>query len=471
MMREKCGIFGVLSLNGRDVSPYICQGLYGLQHRGQESCGIYAHTGTRIVGHKSMGLVQDGFSAEILARLKGSIGVGHVRYSTTAGSTLLEAQPFYVEGDRHAFALAFNGTITNFIELRRRLREVGYDFETNTDTEALAKLILHYVEQGFSYEDALEQVLDGIEGACSLAVLDEEGNLYAARDPLGFKPLAVGSILGEAYLVSSEGAAIEPLGGRFDFNVMPGEIVRINSEGIKRRRVVALRRKALCMFEYVYFARPDSVIDGISVYEARYKLGRKLAQDHPANVDIVVPVPDSGRTVAHGYSDESGAPLTEGLIKNRYVWRTFIMPGQELRELSVKLKLNAVRSVVEGKRVALLDDSIVRGTTMRHIVRLLKQAGAREVHVRISCPPIVSSCYMGIDFPTRRELIASKMSVEEICRFIEADSLGYQTLEGLLEGIGLTENDLCLACLTGRYPLRREVYLEELEAKLGKRFG
>jgi amidophosphoribosyltransferase len=466
---ERCGVVGIYSPNENHVTPLVCQGIYALQHRGQESCGIYAFNGRAIVGRRFTGLVADSFGFKELSKLDGHVGIGHVRYSTTARSTIAEAQPFYFESPAGKFALAFNGTITNFLELRKALEKKGHSFVTQTDTEVLVHLISDFLSQGRGYDEALEELMQVADGAYSLVLMNERGDLYGLRDPLGFKPLGIGSLEDGSIVIASESSAIETLGGKFEGDLLPGEVVRVNADGVKRSRIMKELRQALCMFEFVYFARPDSTIEGINVYEARFRLGEELARTHPADVDAVVPVPDSGRTAADGYSRTLGLPMVEGLIKNRYVWRTFIMPKQDVRELSVRLKLNPVKPLIQNRDIALVDDSIVRGTTMKRIVRLLKQVGAKSVHVRISCPRIAFSCYMGIDFPTERELIASEKTVSEIRDFLKADSLGYQTVEGLIKGIGLPRNRLCLACLTGEYPLRSKPDLSILAHKLGGR--
>ena len=469
-IREKCGVIGIhLPDVGQNVSISVFEGLYALQHRGQESCGIYVCNDSSIAGQRAMGTVEEAFTQGKLLALLGNVGIGHVRYSTTAKSTIAEAQPFYYESPSGAFAVAFNGTVANFLELRKRMESSGHSFVTQTDTEVLVHLIADGLRECGDYSETLKRCLQSIDGSCSLVLLNDKGELYALRDPLGFKPLGLGTTKEGAVIVASESAAIDALDGTFEGDVRPGEILKVDAKGIQRQQAFESPRRAFCMFEYVYFSRPDSVLQSKTVYEVRYQLGRNLAKEHPADVDIVVPVPDSGKTAALGYADELGKPYVEGLIKNRYIWRTFIMPSQDARELSVKLKLNPVRALIQGRAVALIDDSIVRGTTMRRIVRLLKHAGARSVHVRISCPPITSSCYMGIDFPTKGELMASYMSVDEIRTFIEADSLGYQSLKGLVESIGLPKEELCMACLTGEYPLSKKPDFVAMEAALGVR--
>jgi len=470
LIREKCGVTGIRSLSGSGtVAPLICNSLYALQHRGQESCGIYVRNGSELVGHRSMGMVANIFDAAFLMKLGGVAGVGHVRYSTTASSTIVEAQPYLYESPEAKFALAFNGTIINFSDVKAQLAEKGHRFETATDTEVLAHLIGEQLKGG-DYFSAFSECMKVLDGAYSLTLLDQQGDVYGVRDPMGFKPLCWGYIGNDYAVIASETVALDTLGGIVAGEIEPGEVLRIGEGKVERQKLVESPRHAFCMFEYVYFARPDSFFHGTSVYDVRFRLGRNLARSCPANADLIVPIPDSGRTAAAGYAQELGMPLAEGLIKNRYIGRTFIMPTQDTREVSVKLKLNPVKTLTQGKDIVLVDDSIVRGTTMRRVVRLLKSfGGARSVHVRISCPPIRNSCYMGIDFPTVKELVAAHESVEDISRLIGADSLGYQNLDGLIDGIGLPESELCMACLTGVYPLKQKPDLARLELELGRR--
>ncbi|MEM1657622.1 MAG: amidophosphoribosyltransferase [Candidatus Jordarchaeales archaeon] len=467
-IKERCGVIALSAPHKSiQVSRYAFDGLMALQHRGQESAGIYVFNGKSIEGYKGLGLVSEVFSTNILSGLIGNVAIGHVRYSTTAKSDIENAQPYHFSSTYANFALAFNGTISNFLSLRKELEEKGHVFTSNSDTEVIAHLIASNLLEVEDYMEALSLAMTQLKGAYSMVLLTETGEIYAVRDPLGFKPLCLGVIpKNEIYVVASETAAIDTLSGEFLNDVAPGEIVRICEGEVTTKKAVSLNRHARCMFEFVYFSRPDSVFDGISIYKAREKLGRILYRLHPAEADLVVPVPDSGRCAATGYSEESGIPIAEGLMKNRYVWRTFIMPTQSYRENQVRLKFNPVKSVVEGRDIVLVDDSIVRATTIKRIVHMLKKAGAKKVHVRISCPPIIAACYMGIDFPTRRELIAANCTVKEICNFIEADSLGYMTIDGLLEGIGLPENELCLACLNCKYPIE-EIDFELLEKTLG----
>jgi len=453
------------------VSKQIYDGLLALQHRGQESAGIFTNAANRVTGYKNMGFVNQVFDNRILMGLFGSTAIGHVRYGTVGTSSIDCAQPFLFEshGNGRSFALAFNGTLTNFIKLKKKYREHGHIFSTSTDTEIIAHVIAkNLLNTNDDYLKALQLAMNELDGSYSLVLINEKHELFGVRDPLGFKPLALGRVPDlDLEVIASESIAIEALEGDYIRDIEPGEIIKIDKSGINSLRVFNLPQHAFCMFEFVYFARPDSVFNNKCVYEVREKLGRILARDFPAEADLVVPVPDSGRTAASGFSLESGIPLREGLMKNRYIHRTFIMPGQNYREIAVRYKLNPIRNLIDGKDLVLVDDSIVRGTTTKRIIRMLKRFGARRVHVRISCPPIINSCYMGIDFPTTSELIAPSKKIEEIREFLDADSLYYQTLEGLLEAIGLHESELCTACLTGKYKLRNSIDLGELEKELG----
>lgn len=430
--------------------------------------------GTRkIWNYRDLGLVSQALTPEVLDRHWGNVGIGHVRYGTAGSSDLKNAQPYLFRNNHTTFALAFNGNVANYDQLRKSLHEgKGRLFLSNSDTEVIAKAIASTSMATDDWVENLKFVSRFLDGSYSLLVLTRDGDLYVLRDPMGYKPLCYGTLdLNEETVVnlaSSESCAIDAVGGQFLDDVKPGELIHlapggnIHSEGFVPNRT---SRTALCQFEFVYFARPDSVIDGVPVEEVRVKMGRNLAKTHPVDSHhaVVVPVPDSGRSAALGYARQSGHPFAEGLMKNRYVWRTFIMPGQEKREDMVRQKLNPIKSVVRGRDVVLVDDSIVRGTTMRQIVRMLKRAGAASVHVRIACPEVREPCYMGVDFPTRRELIVGKMEVakpddylDAVRETIEADSLGYQTIDGLVDAIGLRKDQLCLACLDGNYPLRRE---------------
>ncbi len=445
---EYCGVAGFLA--DFNVSKILYFSLRALQHRGQESAGIATYHKGDLLFFKGMGLVHEVFNNEILNYLQGNVGIGHVRYSTTGGSKEENAQPIRIYTSRHKIAVAHNGEIVNVDELREFLGNLGSAFVTKADSEVIARLL--------AYETSRHDLIEGIKntvrklkGSFSLAVLIDD-RLFAIRDPLGIRPLALGKI-DNGYGVASESTAFHSIGGKFIRDVRPGEIVEITRNGFYTHHIFEKMHKAHCMFEYVYFARADSIIDGQCVYEVRRRIGRILAREHPVEADFVVPVPDSGRAHALGYAEESGIPYAEGLMKNRYVERTFILPSQESRVMEINMKLSPVRSVVEGKRIVLVDDSIVRGNTMRKIVRMLKEAGAKEVHVRIGSPPIIAPCYLGIDMKTRDQFIAANRSIEEIAEIIDADSLGYVTIEGLVKAIGLPYEDICLGCLTGRYPV------------------
>ncbi len=450
-LHEECGVVAVY---GHPEAANLCYlGLYALQHRGQESAGISASDGSRIVTYKSMGHVADIFTPERLSRLTGPMAIGHTRYSTTGDTVLLNAQPFSVACNKGQIAVAHNGNITNSQELRSELEREGSIFQASSDTEVILHLVAKSRERTMT--GALREALLQLEGAFSLVFL-ANNRLIVARDPHGFRPLAMGQMELSGghvvYVFASETCAFDLIGAVYLNDVEPGEMVAIGPEGMTREYFAPPRERAQCVFEQVYFARPDSIVFGASVQASRERMGRALAREHPVEADIVVPVPDSGVTAALGYSAESGIPFRHGLIRNHYVGRTFIEPSQAIRDFGVKLKLNPVRHLLEGKRVILVDDSIVRGTTSRKLVRMVRGAGAREVHLRISCPPTISPCFYGVDTPTRKELIAANNTVEEIRRFVEADSLGYLSLAGLRAAVGDERHEYCYACYTGNYP-------------------
>ena len=490
--REQCAIFGVACNDiGFSISKLLYSGLIALQHRGQEATGIsLLETGGNIYTYKRKGLVSKVLNNRVLSKLWGNVGIGHNRYATTGAqeySSSYYLQPFHFKNNEIEFSLAFNGTIPNYAELMKKLEDMGRVFITNTDTEVIAQLIASLSIGTEDWPEILRLTTKFLDGSYAIIILTSEGDIYAMRDPLGFKPLVIGELKTEKrnlYFVSSESCGIDAVDGVFLRDVKPGEIIHISHQkDIHSEMVLGKENTAICQFEYIYFARPDSIIDGVSVAEARLRLGMYLAKKDPILRDpditsnaIVVPVPDSGRSVAVGYAKESKLPYVEGLMKNRYIWRTFIIPGQTQRKAAVKEKLNPIKSVIEGKDVILLDDSIVRGTTMRQIVQLLKdRGGAKRVHLRISCPPIISPCYMGIDFPTKGELIAAKFYrkyrdsyIEEIRKHIGADSLLYQTKEDLSRAITKNENQLCRACLTGTYPLKSVEKIREIEESIAK---
>jgi amidophosphoribosyltransferase len=454
---DHCGVFGVFGHHEAAKLTYL--GLYALQHRGQESAGIASSDGLDIYVHKSLGHVQEIFTPEVLGHLPGDLAIGHTRYSTAGDTTLMNAQPIVIDCNKGKLALGHNGNLTNASEIRRRLEHRGSIFQTTSDTEVIVHLIAR--SSARNLPSAVADALSQVEGAYSLLLLTRD-EMYAIRDPRGFRPLALGRIDG-AWVAGSETCAFDLIDAEYVREVEPGEMVRISRSGIESIRFAAEKPNQFCIFEHVYFSRPDSIVFGRPVNESREQLGRLLAREHPVDADLVAPVPDSGVPAAIGYSEESGIPFRMALIRNHYVGRTFIEPEQAIRDFGVKLKLNPVRRMLEGKRVVLVDDSIVRGTTSRKIVRLVREAGATEVHMRISCPPTISPCYYGVDTPRRDELIAAKHSVEEIRQFLGADSLGYLSLESLRAAVRDTgERKFCTSCYTGSYPT--ELVQLEVEA-------
>jgi amidophosphoribosyltransferase len=448
---DHCGVFGVFGNTEAANLTYL--GLYALQHRGQESAGIVASTGNDMNMHKAMGEVEEIFVPSVLAKLPGSSAIGHTRYSTAGDKALLNAQPILIDCNKGKVALGHNGNLTNAAEWRRKLEHRGSIFQTNSDTEVIVHLLARSQARNFSA--ALGDALNQVEGAYSLLVLTQE-ELYAVRDPRGFRPLALGKIAGpdgaDTWLVASETCAFDLMNGQYVRDVEPGEMIRISKSGIESIRFSPPKPHQFCVFEHVYFSRPDSLVFGRSVNESREMLGKLLAREHPVEADMVVPIPDSGTPAAIGYSLESKIPFRMGLIRNHYIGRTFIEPSQAIRNFGVKLKLNPVRSLIAGKRIVLVDDSIVRGTTSRKLVRMMREAGAKEVHMRISCPPTISPCYYGVDTPTKEELIASSNSPEEIRKYLGADSLGYLSLPGLRQAVNDSEGQFCTSCYTGVYP-------------------
>ena len=457
-LREECGVFGIYDFSGENVASTIYYGLFALQHRGQESCGI-AVSDTKgpkgkVLSHKGMGLVNEVFDSESMEKLAGDIGVGHVRYSTAGGSTRENAQPLVLNYIKGTLALAHNGNLINAPELRDELAHDGAIFQTTIDSEVIAYHIARERVHTPSVERAVAGAMKKLKGAYSLVVMSPR-KLIGARDPFGFKPLCIGK-RENAYILASESCALDTIGAEFIRDVEPGEIVTITPDhGIQSDRSMCFsgeeqHKTARCIFEYIYFGRPDSYMDGVSIYHSRIQAGRYLAMDSPVEADLVVGVPESGNAAALGYSLESGIPYGTAFVKNGYVGRTFIKPKQSSRESSVRVKLNVLREAVEGKRVIMIDDSIVRGTTSDRIVRMLREAGAKEVHMRVSSPPFLHPCYFGTDVPEREQLIAHNRSVEEICRIIGADSLGYLRLERLSEMVD--ELPICRGCFTGEYP-------------------
>ena len=445
--KDECGVFGIFGHPEAANLTYL--GLYALQHRGQESAGIVAADGHRMRVSRAMGQVADAFNEQTLDKLAGHLAIGHTRYSTAGESKIENAQPFLIDCAHGQIAVAHNGNLVNAGELRDRLVRAGSIFQTSSDTEVV--LHLYARSRAPSVEEALVESIAQLSGAFSLVLLTKN-RLIAARDPHGFRPLALGR-LGDAWIVCSETCALDLIGATYERDVEPGELVIISDGGLRSVRLFPAAPLSQCIFEHVYFARPDSYVFGRSVNEVRTELGRILAREAPAEADVVVPIPDSGVCAAVGFAEEARLPLQMGLIRNHYVGRTFIQPQQSIRHFSVRVKLNPVRSILEGKRVVLLDDSIVRGTTSRKIVRMVKAAGAREVHLRISCPPTISPCFYGIDTPSKSELIAATHTLDEIRKFVDADTLAYLSLAGLRSAVDSQQNDYCTSCYTGIYPV------------------
>lgn len=453
--QDACGVFGVWA-PGEEVAKLTYFGLYALQHRGQESAGIAVSDGREVTVYKEMGLVSQVFNETILESLQGYLAIGHARYSTTGASVWENAQPTYRSTATGHISLGHNGNLTNTAMLVDRLHAaqdngelpLGQQVSATSDTDVMTALLASH--PGLSLAQAALRELPVVEGAFSLVFMDEN-TLYAARDPQGIRPLVLGS-LAAGWVVASETAALDIVGATYVRDIEPGELVAIGTNGVESFRFAPEKRKG-CLFEYVYLARPDSVFGGTSIHATRLEVGRQLAREHPADADLVIPVPESGTPAAVGYAQASGIPFAQGLVKNAYVGRTFISPSQTLRQLGIRLKLNPLREVIEGKRLVVVDDSIVRGNTQQAIVRMLRDAGAAEVHVRISSPPIRWPCFYGIDFATRDELIANNQTVEEIRRSIDADSLGYISLANLVEATGVANDRLCRACFDGVYPI------------------
>lgn len=453
-LHEECGVFGMYDLDGDDVASSIYYGLFALQHRGQESCGIAVSDTEgpkgKVLSQKGMGLVNEVFCAEGLEKLKGNIGVGHVRYSTTGASNSQNVQPLVLNYVKGTLMLAHNGNLVNANKLREEMEYTGAIFHTTIDTEVIAYLIARERLKAPTAEEAVKCAMRKLQGAYSI-IISSPRKLIGARDPYGFRPLVIGK-RDNSYILASETCALDAVDAEFVRDVKPGEIVMLDANGIQSDETLCHTRPAKCIFEYIYFARPDSYLDGVSVYDSRIMAGKILAQMHPADADIVVGVPESGNVAAMGFSAQSGIPYGTAFMKNSYVGRTFIKPKQSARESSVKIKLNVMKEVVRGRRVVMVDDSIVRGTTSERIVRMLKAAGAKEVHVRISSPPFLHPCYFGTDVPSCDQLIAHNNTVDEICKMIGADSLGYLDGERLHELIG-GDTGYCDACFSGKYPV------------------
>lgn len=468
-VHEECGVFGVIGTEQTDVASMVYYGLYALQHRGQESCGIVVNDDGVFSSRKDMGLVSEVFTADNMSGLpKGTMAVGHVRYGTTGGTNRKNCQPIEVNHQKGRMAIAHNGNLSNAAELRDRLELSGAIFHTTSDTETIAYIVVRERLKSSSIEEALSLAMNTLDGAYSLVLMSPQ-KLICARDPYGFRPLCYGKTPDGMYVVASESCALTAVGAEFIRDVEPGEILVFSKNGVvSRREHCNSRRKKMCIFEYIYFARPDSVIDKVSVHGARVRAGRILAKTHPVEADVVVGVPDSGLDAALGYSEESGIPYGIGLIKNKYIGRTFISPGQNARVDQVRIKLSAVEESVKGKRVVLIDDSIVRGTTSGRIVKLLRDAGAKEIHMRISAPPFLHPCYYGTDIDSRDNLIACHHPVDEIAEIIGADTLGYLPVSELKSLTGNTE--FCSACFDGEYPtaIPKDIRKDKFERKLSE---
>jgi amidophosphoribosyltransferase len=461
--KDECGVFGIFGHPEASNLTYL--GLYALQHRGQESAGIAASDGVRIRASKAMGYVNEAFNNDTLSQLPGTIAVGHVRYSTAGESKLLNAQPIVVDSVHGQFAIGHNGNIVNAGELRDELVRAGAIFQTSSDTEVVVHLFARSREK--SAEAAIVDAIAQVRGAFSLVMMTKD-RIIGARDPHGFRPLALGK-LGDGWVLASETCAMDLIGATYVRDVEPGELVILSASGLRSVKPFAVGHQSQCIFEHVYFARPDSYVFGESVNETRTEFGRRLARESSVPADVVVPVPDSGVCAAVGYAEESGVPMRMGLIRNHYVGRTFIEPQQSIRHFGVRVKLNPVRSILDGKRVVLVDDSIVRGTTSRKIVRMVRSAGAREVHMRISCPPTISPCFYGVDTPRRSELIAATHTLEEIRKYLDADSVAYLSLDGLTGSVRHGRERYCTSCYTGVYPVafpRDEAAYLQLALKL-----
>jgi amidophosphoribosyltransferase len=447
-----CGIVGIVDAGGVSIQLYYS--LYALQHRGQESAGISTYDGTNLQKFKGQGLVADVFSPAVLNELKGNAGIGHVRYPTTGSNLPENIQPLNFQFKDHFISIAHNGNLVNTCELRSAFEEAGQIFTTTTDTEIIAKILIDEISSSNCVEDAVKVCMQKIQGSYSVVMMID-GIIYAFRDPLGIKPFCIAKTK-NGYMVASESVAADALNAKFLRDVFPGELIRIDSEGIKCTRIAVPGKRAHCIFEYIYFARADSIIDGVLVYGVRRKIGQKLHEEDPVRADSVCSVPDSGTAYAIGYAEGSKIPFVESLMKNRYSGRTFIMPSQKEREKAVRLKLNPIPAHLKDKSIVLVDDSIVRGTTSRRIIEMMREAGAREIHVRIGSPAIKAPCYLGVDMPTREELIASNRIEDEVRHKITATTLHHISLGALIEAIGVDREDLCTGCLTGCYPLAIE---------------
>lgn len=463
---HSCGVVGISSTY--DAVPLLHKALRIIQHRGQESAGISVFDGNAVRTVKDNGLVQVALNDHKLDGIHGHVGIGHVRYSTTGSKGAVNAQPMDVQTNHGIISVAHNGDITNFQELKKQYQDKGWSFLTDSDSELLSRVLAKHLAQYIDPIKAIKNMMNEMDGAYSLTVL-VNGRLFGVRDPYGFRPLCLGK-LSDGYMVVSESTAIDALRGEFIRDIEPGEIIEIKADSFRIYPFNGVSPKAHCMFEWIYFARPDSIIDGKEVYSVRKNVGHIIATECPVDADIVMPVPDSGRAHALGYAIESGIPYEEGFMKNRFVERTFILPDQKQREEAVSMKMNPIKSTVKGKRIILVDDSIVRGTTLLKLIKMLREAGAKEVHVRIGCPPVIAPCYYGVDMKSRDQFIANKYSINEIADQIGADSLGYISIPGLVQAIGMPENDLCLACVNSKYPTHIAGEIHRFQSTLEHKF-
>jgi amidophosphoribosyltransferase len=443
-----CGIFGIS--NHKDAAKLTYLGLYALQHRGEESAGIVTRHCKKLLNHKGLGLVGDIFKENILKSLKGDIAVGHVRYSTTGSTTTKNIQPFYIKHKKETLAIAHNGNLVNTADLHRELERKGAIFQTTMDSEVIAHLFTHSHEK--NYKKLVSSMLSQLQGAYSLVMLLNDV-LIGARDPFGWRPLCIGKLDG-SYILASETCALDLIQAEYIRDVEPGEIVFITKKGLESIKPKKEHKKAYCIFEYIYFSRPDSNIFGHNVYLSRKQLGKQLAKEHPVDCDLVMSIPDSGSYAAVGYAAALKKPCEVGMIRNHYVGRTFIQPSQFIRDFKVKVKLNPIKAVLKGKRIVVIEDSIVRGTTSKARIQALRDAGAKEIHMRVTCPPLKYPCFFGIDFPTKKELIASNKTIEEIAKYLGLDSLKYISLEGMLKSMQQADKDFCTACFNGEYPVK-----------------
>jgi len=462
-INEKCGVFGIYA-PGRKIAETIFYGLQALQHRGQESAGIAVSDGENILIFKDLGLVSQVFNEQNIAPLQGHIGIGHTRYSTTGMNIWKNSQPLFRMFKNESFAIAQNGNLTNVKEIRKEQIKKGVNFETTTDTEVIASLIESSEKENI--EDAIKEATGKIKGSYSLVILTKD-EVFGIRDPHGFRPLVLGNLDG-SYVIASETCALDIIDAKFIREIDPGEIIVLDKDGMRSQMMLPVDRISMCVFELIYFARPDSYIHNKNMFEVRHRLGQELAKEFPADADIVIPVPDSGTPAAIGYSAESKIPYAEGFIKNRYIGRTFIQPKQETREISVKLKLNPLRDIIQGKKLVVVDDSIVRGTTSKKIVKMLYNTGAKEVHMRITCPPLLYPCYYGVDMATRKEFIANHKTLEDIREFLKVDSLKYLTMSGLVKAVGESKEKFCFACFDGEYPVQIPENIESDKCSIDK---